>query len=90
MKDFAFLKTTRSAFRPRPDVFYQGLKNGGLAALKLAGGDLFAYQITGGSNLDLPDVAFDSTGRQLSLDKDIYPNYDIFFWHLDLLCHRAP
>ncbi len=78
MKDFAFLKDNSLGIQRRAhDVFYQGLKKGGLAALKLAGGDLFAYQITGGSNLDLPDVAFDSTGRQLSLEKDIYPNYDI-------------
>lgn len=78
MKDFAFLKDDTLGIQRRAhDVFYQGLKNGGLAALKLAGGDLFAYQITGGSNLDLPDVAVDPTGRQLSLEKDIYPNYDI-------------
>ncbi|HZQ48533.1 MAG TPA: hypothetical protein VFC07_16065, partial [Verrucomicrobiae bacterium] len=58
-------------------VFYQGLKNGGLAELNLTGGDLFAYQITGGSNLDLPDKAFDPAGRELSLERDIYPNYNI-------------
>jgi len=78
IKDFAFLKDNTLGIQRRAhDVFYQGLKNGGLAALKLAGGDLFAYQITGGSNLDLPDAAVDPTGRQLSLEKDIYPNYDI-------------
>lgn len=78
MKDFAFLKDTTLGIQRRAhDVFYQGLKNGGLAALKLVGGDLFAYQITGGSNLDLPDAAFDPTGRQLSLEKDIYPDYNI-------------
>lgn len=78
VKDFAFLKDASFTIqRKAHDVFYQGLKNGGLAELKLTGGDLFAYKITGGSNLDLPDKAFDPTGRELSLEKDIYPNYNI-------------
>src|SRR5258708_6023844 len=73
IKDFAFLKDNTLGIQRRAhDVFYQGLKKSGLTALKLSGGEMFAYQITGGSNLDLPDVAFDSTGRQLSLEKDIY------------------
>jgi hypothetical protein len=57
--------------------FYMGLKNGVLAALKLEGGDLLAYRITGGSNLDLPDVAIDSTGREYRFERDIYPVFDI-------------
>ena len=64
IKDFAFLKDAKLTIqRHAHDVFYQGLKNGGLAELKLTGGDIFAYQITGGSNLDLPDQAFDPAGR---------------------------
>jgi aminopeptidase len=59
------------------DVFYQGLRNGGLAELNLRGGEIFAYEITGGSNLDMADQAFDPSGRELSLAADIYPNYDI-------------
>jgi hypothetical protein len=59
------------------DVFYKGLHDSVLAQLGLTGGEIFAYQITGGSNLDLPDEAWDLEGRQLSLEKDIYPNYDI-------------
>jgi hypothetical protein len=59
------------------DVFYLGLKNGSLAELGLEGGDLFAYEITGGSNLDLPDEAFAPDGRQLSFERDIYPHYDL-------------
>jgi hypothetical protein len=38
---------------------------------------MFAYQVTGGSNLDLADEVWDSAGRQLSLEKDIYPVYDL-------------
>ena len=33
--------------------------------------------MTGGSNLDMPDEAFAIDGTQLSLEKDIYPNYDL-------------
>jgi len=43
----------------------------------MTGGDLFAYQITGGSNLDLPDRAVTPDGREVSLEKDVYPKYDI-------------
>lgn len=78
IKDFEFLKDPQFTIqRKAHDVFYQGLKNGGLGELGLIGGDMFAYQITGGSNLDLPDTAYDPAGRVLSLENNIYPNYDI-------------
>jgi aminopeptidase len=78
VKDFAFLQDRSLTIqRLAHDVFYQGLKMGGLAELGLSGGDLFAYQITGGSNLDLPGTAFASSGRELNLEGDIYPNYNI-------------
>ena len=59
------------------EVFYQGLKNGGLAELNLKGGEMFAYEVTGGSNLDLPDDAFTPEGKKVSLESDVYQNYDI-------------
>lgn len=78
VKDFGFLKNPDlSIQRNAHDVFYQGLKNGGLAELNLKGGEFYAYEVTGGSNLDLPDAAFAPDGRELSLERDIYPNYDI-------------
>jgi hypothetical protein len=78
VKGFAFLKDSALTIqRHAHDVFYQGLKNGGLAELKLTGGDLFAYQVTGGSNLDLPGAAFDTAGREVNLEKDVYPHYNI-------------
>jgi len=78
VKDFGFLKNDKLTIQRRAhDVFYRGLQNGGLAELKLRGGDLFAYQITGGSNLDLPGRAVDPTGCELSFEKDIYPRYNI-------------
>lgn len=76
--DFGFLKNPDlSIQRNAHDVFYQGLKNGVLAEMGLKGGEFYAYEKTGGSNLDLPDVAFAPDGRELSLERDVYPNYDI-------------
>jgi hypothetical protein len=78
VKDFAFLSDKALTIqRYAHEVFYQGLKNGGLAELGLRGGDLFAYQLTGGSNLDLPGAAFTPSGRQVDLEKEVYPQYDI-------------
>src|SRR5689334_1597985 len=77
IRQFAFLKDSALTIqRHAHEVFYLGLKNGGLAELKLTGGDLFAYQITGGSNLDLPDKAYDPEGREVKMETDIYPKYD--------------
>ena len=39
--------------------------------------DLFAYQTTFGSNLDPEDLAVDEAGTSISLEKDVYPHYDI-------------
>ncbi len=78
VKDFAFLQDkSLTVQRYAHDIFYQGLKKGGLKELGLRGGDFFAYQITGGSNLDLPRTAFDPSGRELNLESEIYPNYNI-------------
>jgi aminopeptidase len=78
VKDFAFLKNRALTIqRHAYEVFYQGLHKGGLKELRMTGGDFFAYQITGGSNLDLPDRAVTPEGREVSLEKEVYPNYDI-------------
>src|SRR3984957_16244530 len=78
-KDFAFLRDEKLGVQRRAhDVFYQGLKNGGLVELKLTGGDMFAYQITGGSNLDLPATAVTVPGGvEVNFEKDIYPKFNI-------------
>ena len=57
--------------------FYQGLANGALDDLGMTGGEMYAFRCTQGSNLDLADEVWDTNGRQLSLDRDIYPKYDI-------------
>ncbi len=76
--DFRFLLDPNLTIqRHAYEVFYKGLKNGVLGELKLRGGDLFAYTITGGSNLDLPDVAVTPTGKEVRFERDIYPNYDL-------------
>src|SRR6201999_1138376 len=78
VKDFAFLKNPDLTIqRHAYEVFYQGLKNSVLKELGLTGGEFFAYKITGGSNLDLPDLAVSTDGKELSLERDIYPNYNL-------------
>ncbi|MCP4849202.1 MAG: hypothetical protein GY899_14770 [Verrucomicrobiaceae bacterium] len=79
MQDYAFLAS--------PDrfpvqcmahaFFFLGLRNGVMSELSMSGGDMFAFSATGGSNLDMEDSCFNSEGLELSLDRDIYPNYDI-------------
>ena len=77
-KDWAFLKDERfSIQRHAPDSFYVALHDVTMTELDLIGGEFFAYKETGGSNLDLPDRAVAQNGTELSLEKDIYPNYDI-------------
>ena len=59
------------------EFFYKGFQNGDLEALNYTGGEIFAYRESGGSNLDFDDDCYDPSGRHLSLEKDIYPNYGI-------------
>lgn len=78
IKNFNFL--TRPGFPVQKNAhrhFYLGLQNGALDELGMSGGEMFAFRCTGGSNLDLADEVWDTKGGQLSLDADIYPNYDI-------------
>lgn len=59
------------------DYFYERLQGGVLEELGMTGGEMFAYRYTYGSNLDLADEVWDADGKKLSLDRDIYSNYDI-------------
>ncbi|MEX1119314.1 MAG: hypothetical protein WEB60_11035 [Terrimicrobiaceae bacterium] len=78
IKDFQFLKNPDlSIQRNAVTYFHEALHKDVMEELGLEGGEIFAYQITGGSNLDLPDLAVAPDGTQLSLEKNIYPNYDI-------------
>ena len=77
-KGWAFLCDEQfSIQRHAHDTFHKGLHGGVMTELGLSGGEFFAYQETGGSNLDLPDRAVAPDGREVSLERDIYPNYDI-------------
>ncbi len=77
-EDMAFLKNPERKIQQRAHQhFYLGLQNGVMDELALKGGEMFAYTETGGSNLDMPDECVDMAGKKLSLEKDVYPNYDI-------------
>ncbi len=78
IKDFAFLQHDGFPVQKKAhEAFYQALHGGAMEALGMTGGDMFAYRTTHGSNLDLQDEVWDTQGHLLSLDADIYPNYDI-------------
>ena len=78
MKDFAFLSAPGHQVQKKAyEVFYVGLKDGGMTELGLSGGEMFAYKMTNGSNLDLDDDCWDAAGRRRSFDRDVYPNYDL-------------
>ena len=78
IKDFAFLK--HEGFPVQKNAhkhFYQGLRDGSMEELGMSGGEMFAYRCTRGSNLDLDDDVWDTAGNHLSLERDIYPIYDL-------------
>lgn len=78
VKDFAFLENPRLSIQNYGyKVFYQGFQNGGLEEMNYTGGEFYAYTETGGSNLDMDDVCYDIHGNKLSLDKDIYAQYEL-------------
>ncbi len=78
IEGFRFLQNPDlSIQRHAHDVFYQGLRNGVMYEFGLEGGDMFAYEITGGSNLDLPEKGFATDGREIDLVEDVYQKYDL-------------
>jgi aminopeptidase len=78
IKDFSFLHHEGFPIQKNAhQYFYLGLQNHGLDALGMTGGEMFAFKCTHGSNLDLEDDVWDTKGNHLSLDRDIYQNYDL-------------
>jgi hypothetical protein len=78
IRNFAYLAgASRTPQGYAYTVLYNPLQRGVLRELGLRGGEMFAYRETGGSNLDLPDRAYAPDGRALSLERDVYPRYDI-------------
>jgi hypothetical protein len=78
VKGFRFLQNPDlSIQRHAHDVFYQKLRHGVMQELGMEGGEMFAYQITGGSNLDLPEKGFATDGREVDLAEDVYKKYSL-------------
>lgn len=78
MKDYAFLDQEGHEIQTRAyRNFYLALKKGVMDELGMSGGEMFAFKMTYGSNLDLDDACWDAAGNQLSLDRDVYSKYDI-------------
>lgn len=77
-KNYAFLDDLKLQVQARAHkYFYTELKESALAKLGATGGEMFAYPLTGGSNLDMSDLCVDMAGTELSLEKDVYSKYDI-------------
>lgn len=78
IKDFAFLNEDGFPIQKNAHKhFYEALRDHAMAKLGMTGGEMFAYRYTRGSNLDLADEVWDTNGKELSLDRDIYPHYDL-------------
>lgn len=76
--EFGFLLNPKLPIQRKAyEVFYQGLQSGIMQQLQLAACDFFAYEMTGGSNLELPKTVTAPDSNILSFDPDIYTNYDI-------------
>jgi hypothetical protein len=79
--NFEFLKNDKLPVQKKAhDIFYQGLRNGLMQELGVTKCDLFAYETTGGSNLELPDRVISTDGENLSLENAIYRHYDIILF----------
>jgi len=59
------------------ETFHKGFNGELLAELKYRQNDFFAFNTTGGSNLDPDDEVTDAGGADLSLERDVYPHYDL-------------
>jgi len=78
VEGFRFLQNPDlSIQRHAHDAIYQGLRNGVMYELGLKGGEMFAYELTGGSNLDLPTNGYATDGREVDLVEDVYKKYDL-------------
>ena len=78
MKGYSFLDAPGHEVQKKAyEEFYLGLQDGGLKTLGMSGGEMFAYPVSGGSNLDLRDECRDAAGNLLSLDRDVFPQYDL-------------
>lgn len=78
IENFAFLQNPDYSIQKNGmEFFHKALHGGVMKELGLTGGEVYAYKVTGGSNLDLPDEAFTPEGKEISLSRDVYPHYDL-------------
>ncbi len=78
IRDFNFLKEEGFPIQKNAHrYFYQALQDHAMEKLGMTGGEMFAYRCTHGSNLDLSDEVWNTSGKELSLDRDIYSKYDL-------------
>lgn len=82
--DFAFLKNKKLSVQKKAyEIFFQGIEKSLKKDLRLSACDIFAYEATGGSNLELPSTAITTDGKKVSLENDIYRHYDIILFITD-------
>jgi hypothetical protein len=80
VRDATFLKDGNQTTRQIAyDVFYRGLLEK-KQQLPFASVEFFAYEPTGGSNLDLPPAVVDLNGRTLRLVEDVLSRLDIVLY----------
>ena len=78
MVGFEFLENPDlSIQRHAHHVVFEGLRDGVMAELGMTGGEMFAYQVTGGSNLDLPGKGVAADGREIDLVEDVYKKFTL-------------
>ena len=77
--ELKFLKNPRWTVQTRAyAIFYQGLKAQPKLGLESVG--FYSYQLTGGSNLDLPRTVFDLKGCELQLEEDVLSKLDLVLY----------
>ncbi len=80
VRDWAFLKQPGLVTQHiAHDIFYQGL-NSNRTELPFGGVEFYAYEPTGGSNLDLPATVFAPDGRALGLVEEVLPRLGIVLY----------
>jgi aminopeptidase len=78
MRNYGFLSIgTYQIQRTAHDVFFQSLHRSVLDELGMRGGEMYAYAMTYGSNLDLPETVVDAEGAERDFERDVYSRYDL-------------
>jgi aminopeptidase len=82
--NFNFLKNDKLGVQKKAhDIFYKGIHDSLKSEMGLGACDFFAYETTGGSNLELPPTVISPDGASHHLENEIYHNYDIILYITD-------